>query len=109
MNKLCMPLMCAVLLLAASAFTAKAAPAKQVINPFDLNQNTLPALEANKQRQIEAAKSWKAFHDFSFSEQYDASGIRFEHQPVDDASKDYMAVHYDHGTGVAVADVDGDN
>jgi hypothetical protein len=101
--------MCAVLLLAASAFAAKAAPAKQVINPFGLNENTLPALEANKRKQIEAAKSWKAFHDFTFSDQSDASGIRFEQQPVDDASKDYMAVHYDHGTGMAVADVDGDN
>src|SRR5688572_33266344 len=109
MKKRCMPRswICA-LLFAANAFSANAAPAKQVIDPFGLNENTLPALEANKRKQIEAAKSWKAFHNFTFSDQYDTSGIRFEQQPVDDAAKDYMAVHYDHGTGMAVADVDGD-
>ena len=110
MNKLCIPRcwMCATLLLAATAFGANAAPAKQVINPFGLNENTLPALEANQRKQVEAAKSWKAFHDFRLSDQYEGSGIRFEQQPVDDAAKDYMAVHYDHGPGMAVADVDGD-
>ena len=30
------------------------------------------------------------------------------HRIVEDAGKHYKAVHYDHGTGVAVADVDGD-
>src|SRR5438876_9266028 len=39
---------------------------------------------------------------------YEESGIRFEHRPVDDAAKNYKAVHYDHGNGLAVADVDGD-
>jgi len=111
MNKLCLPCcrICAALLFIAAGPGADAAPAKQVINPFGLNENTLPALEANQRKQIEAAKNWKAFHDFRFSDQYHDSGIRFEQQPVDDASKDYMAVHYDHGTGMAVADVDGDS
>ncbi|HET9227035.1 MAG TPA: CRTAC1 family protein, partial [Thermoanaerobaculia bacterium] len=36
------------------------------------------------------------------------SGITFAHQIVDDAGKTYKAAHYDHGNGVAVADVDGD-
>ena len=97
--------MCAALFLLAIQF---AVAQRQVINPFGLNENALPALEANKQKQIEAAKNWKTFHDFKFSDQYEASGVRFEQQPVDDAAKDYMAVHYDHGTGMAVADVDGD-
>lgn len=87
---------------------ADAAAAKQVINPFNLNQVTIRSLEINKQKQIGAAKAWKCFHDFQFSDRYEQSGIRFEHQPVDDAAKNYKAVHYDHGNGLAVADVDGD-
>jgi len=98
----------AALLLVASALDTQAATAKEVINPFGSSENTLRSLEANKQKQMEAAKTWKTFHDFKFSDRYEESGIRFEQQPVDDAAKDYMAVHYDHGTGMAVADVDGD-
>jgi len=36
------------------------------------------------------------------------SGITFVHHIVEDAGRHYKAVHYDHGTGLAVADVDGD-
>ena len=49
-----------------------------------------------------------AQHDFSFSDQIAASGIKFIHRVVDDAGRNYKGVHYDHGNGVAVADVDGD-
>src|SRR5205807_2638838 len=105
-------LRCAALLLILGSmralFGADAAAARQIINPFGLNENTLRSLEENKQKQLQAAKSWKAFHNFQFADRYEESGIRFEHQPVDDAAKDYKAVHYDHGTGMAVADVDGD-
>jgi len=48
------------------------------------------------------------FHDFRFRDERKASGIDFEHRVVNDASITYKAVHYDHGTGVAVADIDGD-
>jgi hypothetical protein len=48
------------------------------------------------------------FHDFRFTDQVAASGITFKHQVVNDASTAYKAVHYDHGTGVAIADIDGD-
>ena len=95
-----------ILSLTSALFGADAA--RQVIDPFNLNENTLRSLEANKQKQMEAAKSWKAFHDFQFADRYEESGIRFEQQPVDDGAKTYKAVHYDHGTGLAVADVDGD-
>ena len=80
----------------------------QVINPFELADFTLPSLEANKQKQLQAAQTWKVFHDFQFSDHYEQSGITFEHHPVDDAARNYKAVHYDHGNGLAVADVDGD-
>src|SRR6185295_13638935 len=51
---------------------------------------------------------FKVFHDFRFSDRLPESGITFVHQCVDDAGKTYKAAHYDHGNGVAVADVDGD-
>ncbi|HEY0457342.1 MAG TPA: CRTAC1 family protein, partial [Verrucomicrobiae bacterium] len=36
------------------------------------------------------------------------SQITFKHQVVNDAGKNFKAAHYDHGTGVAIADIDGD-
>ena len=48
------------------------------------------------------------FHGFRFNDRLAESGIRFEHRIVDDAGKDYKAVHYDHGNGLAIADVDAD-
>ncbi|HEV8542571.1 MAG TPA: CRTAC1 family protein [Verrucomicrobiae bacterium] len=83
-------------------------PASQMIDPLGLQEKTVQALEENKAKQFEAAKSWPVFHDFQFTDHYEASGIRFYQHPVDDASKTYEAVHYDHGNGMAVADVDGD-
>ncbi|MSU32624.1 MAG: CRTAC1 family protein [Pedosphaera sp.] len=80
----------------------------QTVNPFGQTEKTLQALDANKQSQLQAARSWSVFHDFKFSDRYSESGIRFENKPVDDGSRDYKAVHYDHGTGISVADVDGD-
>jgi hypothetical protein len=103
---------CGVLLLilhsTRALYGADASAAGQIINPFGPNGNTLRSLEQNKQKQIQAAKAWKVFHDFQFSDRYEESGIRFEQHPVDDGTKNYKAVHYDHGTGLAVADVDGD-
>src|SRR3954470_22264821 len=97
---------CPFVLLLASAISTWTAE-KQVINPYG-NTNTIAALEAEKKKQLADAQSWKVFHDFQFTDNYEESGIRFEHHPVDDASKTYMAVHYDHGNGFALADVDGD-
>ena len=47
-------------------------------------------------------------HDFSFTDRLAASGIDWTHELVDDVLKDFKAVHYDHGNGLAAADVDGD-
>lgn len=65
-------------------------------------------LDRRRTEQIEQAKEFEAFNGFQFVDQHPESGIDFISRVVDDASKDYKAVHYDHGTGVAVADVDGD-
>ena len=92
-----------------TAFLQAAEPvARQTFNPLGTNSNVLPLLAAAEARQREAARSWSVFHDFTFEDRVEASGIRFQMHPVEDASKNYKAVHYDHGTGLAVADVDGD-
>jgi hypothetical protein len=67
-----------------------------------------PWLEGRREQQLAMAETISARHDFSFVDQQPRSGIRFLHQIVDDAGRDYKGVHYDHGNGVAVADVDGD-
>jgi hypothetical protein len=66
------------------------------------------ALEKRKEQQLAKLKECVAFHDFQFTDHWAESQIRFQHQVVDDAGKLYKPVHYDHGNGMAVADVDGD-
>jgi hypothetical protein len=58
--------------------------------------------------QAKAIGSVKAFHDFTFTDRRKESGIAFQHHVVADAGKTYKAAHYDHGNGLAIADVDGD-
>ena len=48
------------------------------------------------------------FCAFRFVDRVEESGITFRHRSVEDAARTYKAVHYDHGNGLAVADVDGD-
>ena len=58
--------------------------------------------------QLEAASEFEVFHDFKFVDQQEQSGITFRNKVVDDAARNYKAVHYDHGNAIAIADVDGD-
>ena len=58
--------------------------------------------------QLKAAAELAVFHDFQFTDRVAESGITFRHRIVDDAGKTYKAAHYDHGNGIAIADVDGD-
>lgn len=69
---------------------------------------TLNLLQGRKRQQLAAAQKMQTFYSFQFSDHIVESGIRFEHHIVDDAGKEYKAAHYDHGNGMAVADVDGD-
>ncbi len=64
-------------------------------------------LERARQERELAARS-SVVHDFGFTDGRAASGISFENHVVDDAGKAYKKVHYDHGTGLCAADVDGD-
>jgi hypothetical protein len=65
-------------------------------------------LATRAKAQAAQAASWKTFHDFGFRDVRSETGIDWSHAIVDDAAIDYKGVHYDHGTAVAVADVDGD-
>jgi hypothetical protein len=66
------------------------------------------SLPSRKQAQLATLNQFKVFHDFHFTDKLKESGITFVHHIVADAGRHYKPVHYDHGTGIAVADVDGD-
>lgn len=66
------------------------------------------SLEARKQAQLATASQFNVFHEFHFADKVTDSGITFRHHIVEDAGKHYKMAHYDHGNGVAAADVDGD-
>ena len=90
-----------VLLLGATADTAPRPRYPQE----DMGADSLPA---RKKAQLEAARQFKIFHDFRFVERLPESGITFRHHAVDESGKHMRMGHYDHGSAVAVADVDGD-
>ena len=65
-------------------------------------------LAARKQKQLKTVDQFKVFYQFQFEDRREQSGITFLNQIVDDAARNYQKAHYDHGNGIAVADVDGD-
>jgi len=65
-------------------------------------------LRARKRAQMETVDQFAVFHDFQFSDRCQESRITFKNRAVNDAAKEYKPIHYDHGNGVAAADVDGD-
>ena len=71
----------------------------------DSGIDTLPA---RAEAQKLSASQFGVFYQFHFEEHLQHSGISFVHRIVDDAGLNYKAVHYDHGNGLAIADVDGD-
>src|SRR5688572_10784731 len=67
-----------------------------------------PWLQRLAAAQVKASAGLAAFHAFQFTDRLAESGISFKYRIVDDAGKTYKAAHYDHGTGIAIADIDGD-
>jgi hypothetical protein len=65
-------------------------------------------LAARARQQTSAMTGSPVAHDFRFTDRREASGITFRNRIVDDAGRAYKLVHYDHGSGVCAADVDGD-
>ena len=67
-----------------------------------------PAWLVERARQeAELAARSNVVYDFRFTDLRQASGITFENRVVDDAGKNYKLAHYDHGSGLCAADVDG--
>jgi enediyne biosynthesis protein E4 len=71
----------------------------------DLGADSLPA---RKQAQLQTVNQFKVFYQFHFADKLKESGITFVYHAVDDITKHMRMGHYDHGSAVAVADVDGD-
>jgi hypothetical protein len=97
----------AVLVSGCGASKSSAPPAPHDVrfpNP-DVGVDTL---QARKSAQLETVDQFAVFYQFQFADRITESGITFVHHAVEDAGKHYKAVHYDHGNGIAVADVDGD-
>lgn len=74
---------------------------EEILNPVWLPQRAA--------RQIAMRGEFVSFNDFSFTDRLLESGITFVNRTTDDSGKAYKPVHYDHGNGIAVADVDGDD
>jgi enediyne biosynthesis protein E4 len=68
----------------------------------------IEALAARKKAQLATEDQFKVFYKFHFTDELKESGITFVHHIEEDAGLHYKSVHYDHGNGIAVADVDGD-
>jgi enediyne biosynthesis protein E4 len=96
-----------VLALSAASPQQPAASAAVRYVPDDLQESTV-WLQKRREAQAKAIAGAQVFHDFQFADRVADSGITFRHRIVDDAGKTYKAAHYDHGNGLAAADVDGD-
>lgn len=107
-SSLSIPLRCGTiffLLLIASAGSRAEAPA-HLYFPAEVKAPSWVA--ARRAAQLEAIKATQVPRDFRFVDVQPRSGLNFQHRVVDDAGLTYKAAHYDHGSGVAIADVDGD-
>jgi hypothetical protein len=87
---------------------AQAPPRKSVVKPVPDDLQEASWMQRLRDAQLKAIQGVTAFHDFQFTDRLEQSGISFKHRIVDDAGKTYKAAHYDHGNGLAIADVDGD-
>ena len=83
-------------------------PVDEVVYAYPAEALDPPWLDERRSDQIADTDRLDVFCDFRFVDLVVESGITFRHRPVDDAARTYKAVHYDHGNGLAVADVDGD-
>ncbi len=65
-------------------------------------------IDERQRTQLATKEQFETFIDFRFKDGFTRSGINWVNRVVDDAGYSYKAVHYDHGNGMAVNDVDGD-
>ena len=97
-------------LVACNGFDGLTASAAEIRKPLAYPADVVepPWVDTRQKKQLESAEGFKAFVGFGFTDRYVESGITFVNVSTDDTGKRYTASHYDHGNGVAVADVDGD-
>jgi enediyne biosynthesis protein E4 len=93
-------------IIAGGAVVAATAPKSVRIPKDDAGVSTLASRQAAQERQWRGSP---VFHAFRFRDRLPESGITFVEHPTDDSLKSYKPNHYDHGTGLAAADVDGDD
>lgn len=110
MNRSACLLSAAALLPCCLSGVAMAQPDEDAIwgRPVPFEAINPPWLDARQQAQLATRPEFSAFIGFSFTDQQPDSGITFRNKVVEDAGISYKAVHYDHGNGIAAADVDGD-
>jgi hypothetical protein len=87
------------------AFAVKSERRIVRVPPVDIGASSLAARAAAQKKD---AASIRVEHGFRFTDRLPESGITFVQRITDDSGRDYKPNHYDHGTGIAVADVDGD-
>ena len=88
------------------ALAAAGAARKTIrVPPADIGASSLAPRAAAPKKD---AASIRVEHGFRFTDRLPESGITFVHRITDDSGRDYKPNHYDHGTGIALADVDGD-
>jgi hypothetical protein len=75
-------------------------PLQRILNP--------PWLAGRAAAQLATRDQFGVFCDFKFEDQLAESGITFRPQIVDEQRKLLQVNHFDHGNGIAVADVDVD-
>jgi enediyne biosynthesis protein E4 len=83
-------------------------PALAEVFSVQSDEKVLSMLEQAAAEQTRAARNYKVLTQFQFADKLLRSGITFEHKMTHDSGRSEKAVHYDHGSGVAIADVDGD-
>src|ERR1019366_9281539 len=93
---------------AVRAFQASSSTASPPEIRYPAQDVGVDSLARRAQEQKQAATQYPVVHDFHFEDKLPESGITFRQRIVDDSGLNYRAVHYDHGNGIAVADVDGD-
>ena len=96
---------------AAVAARAQSAPAPVEVRVPDPDVG-IESLDKRRQAQLATRDRLGVdsdFSDFRFADRLPESGITFRNLVTEDNKKDFKATHYDHGNGVTVADVDGDD
>ena len=86
--------------------SAHAGIRKPLPEPFEIVEP--PWMEMRKQQQLATRDRFDVYIDFSLTDRLDETGITFANICTDDTGLKHKPSHYDHGNGVAVADVDGD-